>query len=79
MPELTKEQQEDSVSRIKEFSEKYKELSEKLQVDLATYPQYVQLATGAYATVIKVMPMDLKYIPKPSPFGDTKDEPIKKD
>lgn len=70
--ELTKEQQEDIQNRIKEFREKYLELTKKYQVDFASFPQHIQLGEGVYGTMIQTTIMDRKYAPIPSPYTDKK-------
>ncbi len=66
--EITKEQQEDIDTRIKLFLEAHNLNVKNNQVDFAMLPQHVQIAQGLYATQVKGMPIDLKYIPKESPY-----------
>ena len=68
MNNLNPEQQEDVNKRIEVFTNEYKEICERLEVALGTYPKYVPSEIG-FTTIIEQGPYDTKYLPKPSPFS----------
>lgn len=69
---MTEEQQKDIKERAEAFLKEYGELVKKHQIDLATFPQYVQHpdGKGTFLTVVTPTTVDLKYQAQPSPFID---------
>lgn len=72
MNERTPEEKADIDTRIAEFLKRHESNTKELEIDFATFPQFVQTAGGAYATSVSIIPMDLKYRSKPSPFSTDK-------
>ena len=67
----------DAKQRIEAFQKEYIALTEKYDVDFASFPQYGQISNGAFVTMIATQLIDKKALPKPSPM--TKDGKIIKE
>lgn len=68
MKELTEEQKKDIDSRREEFLKRYEAIVTELQMDFASFPQYVPMQDGKCGTVIVTQIVDKKYISTPSPI-----------
>lgn len=63
--EITKEQQKDIDNRVDEFLKRHTANVKELEIDFAMIPQYAQVGQNVYATQVKAVPVDTKYVPKP--------------
>ena len=67
------EQKNDAMERGQAFLKEYKELTEKHQIDFATYPIYQPDGNGGFKTVMQSTPIDISKQSKPSPFVATEE------
>lgn len=70
MNPLTPEQQKESQERKDSFRNEYIALTEKYQVDFASYPQYAPTPNGNFTTIILTELMDKKALATKSPIQD---------
>lgn len=76
MEKLTTEQQKDVDTRVSEFLKRHQENAKELQADFAMVPEHVQIAPNVYATQVKAIAIDTKFLPK-QPVGEKKKSVIK--
>lgn len=62
--------------RIEEFTRRYEELANELEVDFVSYPMFVPDGTpGGFRIVMRSHPVDAKGDGVKSPFIETDDKP----
>lgn len=69
MPQLTPEQIADVEARHAQFMPEYEALCQKYQMKIGSMPTYVRVNDNGYITHIELGPVDLKYLPTPSPLN----------
>lgn len=70
MPPLTEEEQKDSQARKEEFRAGLIELSEKTQIDVVSYPQFMGQKGGTFSVSVVTDFIDKKHAPIPSIMSD---------
>lgn len=65
---ITEEQQKDIDTRVLAFNSAFKELCEKKEVDVISYPQWVPTMNGTFITQSVQVVVDRKYRPIASPI-----------